>query len=164
MNADRDFSFRPMTSEDNVAIAGIIRRVMPEFGISGEGSAHADPEVDAMSEAYARPGHAYFVLESAGQVVGGAGVGPLAGGEPGICELRKMYFLPEARGQGQGRALLERCLQAARTLGYTHCYLETFHTMTAAQKLYARLGFERLPGPMGHTGHFKCSHHYLRPL
>jgi len=159
-----DFVLRPIQPQDDAAVAAIIRQVMPEFGISGEGSAHSDPEVSAMSQAYARPGHAYFVLESGGRVVGGAGVGPLTGGEPGTCELRKMYFLPEARGKGQGQALLERCLQAAKALGYAHCYLETFSSMTAAQKLYARLGFERLPGPLGNTGHFKCSHFYLRPL
>ena len=158
------FLLRPILPADDAAMAAVIRRVMPEFGITGEGSAHADPEVDALSQAYARPGHAYFVLERGGQVVGGAGVGPLQGGEAGTCELRKMYFLPEARGQGQGQALLTRCLEAARGLGYARCYLETFTGMDAAQRLYARLGFERLPAPQGNTGHFKCTHWYQRAL
>ena len=51
---------------------------------------------------------AYFVVELDGRVVGGAGIGPLAEGPAGTCELRKMYFLGEARGQGQGQRDDER--------------------------------------------------------
>ena len=40
-----------------------------------------------------------------GRVVGGGGIAPLAGGDPDVCELRKMYFLPSLRGLGAGMAL-----------------------------------------------------------
>ena len=96
-------------------------------------------------------------------VVGGGGVGALTG-EPGVCELRKMYFLPEVRGKGAGRRLLETCLAAARDLGYQNCYLETLTGMDAAQRLYESLGFTRLDGAMGATGHFGCDRWYARPL
>ncbi|MBK5296869.1 MAG: GNAT family N-acetyltransferase [Vicinamibacteria bacterium] len=48
---------------------------------------------------------------------------PWAGGEPQVCELRKMYLRPEARGRGLGRAMLARCLDLARQLGYRPMYL-----------------------------------------
>src|SRR5512146_3361310 len=95
-----DFIIRPITPQDNAAIAAIIRRVMPEFGADGPGFAIHDAEVDDMAAAYARPGCAYFVIERAGKVRGGGGIAPLDDPEPGICELRKMYFLPELRGLG----------------------------------------------------------------
>src|SRR5580692_6711855 len=106
-------------------MARVIRAVMPEYGARGPGFAINDPEVDAMCAAYPAPRAVYFVLEVNGEVVGGGGVGPLAGGEDGTCELRKMYFLPAARGLGAGRALLGRCIEEARARGYRRMYLET---------------------------------------
>lgn len=49
---------------------------------------------------YSQPGHAYWVVEYEGEVVGGGGIAPLAGSESDICELQKMYFLPAIRGKG----------------------------------------------------------------
>ncbi len=162
MNAE--WVIRPIEPRDDAAVASIIRAVMPEFGASGPGFAIHDPEVDRMSQSFTRPGHAYFVLERAGRVVGGGGIAPLTGGEPGVCELQKMYYLPEARGQGQGERLLRRCLDFAREAGYRLCYLETLTGMEQAQKLYQRLGFERIPQAMGSTGHFGCNRFYTLDL
>ena len=117
-------------------MAQVIRTVMPEFGACGPGFALNDPEVDHLSVAYAVPSAAYFVLERDGRVVGGGGIAPLAGGDPEVCELRKMYFLGEVRGHGQGRRMLQHCLETARRLGYRRCYLETLTGMDAAQHLY----------------------------
>lgn len=155
---------RPIAPGDDADVARIIRTVMPEFGASGAGFAITDPEVDHMSAAYARPGCAYFVVERDGRVLGGAGVAPLDGGPPGVCELRKMYFLPELRGTGAGRRLLTLCLDTARELGHRACYLETLTGMAAARHLYEQLGFRRLDAPMGATGHFGCDQWYLREL
>jgi putative acetyltransferase len=85
-------------------------------------------------------------------------------GESGICELRKMYFLPELRGHGAGTALIAHCLDAARELKYRQCYLETLTGMDAAQKLYEKHGFARIPAALGSTGHFGCNRFYLRQL
>ena len=158
------WNIRPIEAGDDAAMAGIIRAVMPEFGACGDGFAINDPEVDWMSRAYAQPRSAYFVLESGGVVVGGGGVAPLEGGDADTCELRKMYFLPEARGLGAGAAMMARCLEAARAAGFRRCYLETLAGMDAAMKLYERSGFRRIPGPMGATGHGGCNTFYLLAL
>jgi len=152
---------RPIEPRDDATMAAIIRTVMPEFGASGEGFAINDPEVDWMSRAYSEPRHAYFVLEREGKVLGGAGIAPLAGGDAGTCELRKMYFLPEARGLGAGAAMMSHCLDAAREAGFAQCYLETLCGMDAAMRLYERSGFRRIDGPMGATGHGGCDTFYL---
>lgn len=154
----------PITQADDAQVAAIIRAVMPEFGASGCGFAINDPEVDWMSRAYAGPRSAYFVLRRDGRVLGGGGVAPLEGGGADTCELRKMYFLPEARGLGAGAAMMERCLEAARTFGFRRCYLETLTGMDAAMRLYERSGFRRIDGPMGATGHGGCNTFYLRDL
>jgi GNAT superfamily N-acetyltransferase len=155
---------RPIEPRDDADVASIIRSVMTSFGASGPGFAIHDPEVGAMSAAYARPGAAYFVLENDRVVIGGAGIAPLEGGDAGTCELRKMYFLPEARGLGMGEKLLSLCLETARTQGYRRCYLETLTGMDAAQKLYAKMGFTRIAGPRGATGHTSCDRFFERGI
>ena len=158
------FHIRPIEPRDNTAMAAIIRSVMPEFGADGPGFAIHDAEVDTMYEAYAQPRSSYFVVERDGVVVGGGGVASLENAEPDVCELRKMYFLPQARGIGAGAAMMQRCLDAARTHGFRRCYLETLTGMDAAQALYARSGFTPLCAPMGGTGHFSCDRFFIRDL
>ena len=159
-----DDNIRPIRPEDSAAVASIIRTVMPEFGAVGPGFAITDPEVDDMYAAYARPRCAYFVVELANRVVGGGGIAPLEGGNPDTCELRKMYFLPEARGLGLGRGLLTRCLTAARAEGFRHMYLETLTTMAAARRLYESFGFQPRSAPLGATGHFGCNAWFVLEL
>jgi putative acetyltransferase len=89
---------------------------------------------------------------------------PLIGGDADTCELRKMYFLPEARGIGAGTAMMRRCLEAARDAGFTRCYLETLAGMDAAMRLYERSGFQRIDASMGATGHGGCNAFYLLDL
>ena len=142
---------------DDAAVATIIRTVMPEFGCVGAGYSIADPEVDHMSDAYAGARSDYFVVEdAAGQVVAGAGYGPLVGGPDDTCELRKMYALQCARGCGAGDALLRACLAGARRDGYRVMYLESVSAMTAAARLYRRHGFRDRAGALGATGHGNC--------
>ena len=158
-------TFRPIRPEDDAAVAAIIRHVMPEFGADGPGFAIHDPEVVHMSAAYSVPGAAYFVVAGDdGEVVGGAGIAALEGGEAGVCELRKMYFLPEARGKGVGEALLRHCLGVARNLGYRTCYLETLTGMDQAIRLYRKLGFKPLCAPLGRTGHGSCDQWFALEL
>lgn len=158
------FHIRPIKPSDNAAVAAIIRRVMPEFGAGGAGFAIHDAEVDNMHAAYSQPQCSYFVVDRAGVVIGGAGVAPLEGGEPDVCELRKMYFLPAARGIGAGQAMMQRCLDAARAHGFKRCYLETLTGMDGAQALYKRSGFNPRGSVMGGTGHHGCDRYFIRDL
>ena len=164
MSVQDDFRIRRIETRDDPAMAAVIRSVMTELGASGPGFAIHDPEVDGMSAAYGRPRHDYFVLVRGDVVVGGAGYGQLVGADESVCELRKMYYLPEVRGTGMGARMLEHVLAEARAAGYTTCYLETLRSMQAARKLYAKFGFEPIPGPMGNTGHFSCDAYYARAL
>jgi putative acetyltransferase len=160
----RDLVVRPITAADDPQVQALICTVMPEFGASGPGFALHDPEVNAMSAAYAPPAARYWVVEREGRVVGGGGFAPLAGGDAAVCELRKMYFLPELRGLGVGARLLRTALGGARQAGYRTCYLETLEHMSRARRLYEAFGFRRLSAPMGATGHFGCDAWYALEL
>ncbi len=147
---------RPIQKEDNQAIAQVIRQVLIEYNVPKVGTAYADPQLDSMFEAYSTPQSVYFVIENNGQIIGGAGVSHLENEADTICELQKMYFLPEARGIGLGTQMMEKCLQSARDFGYKKCYLETMPNMEDAQNLYQKVGFEYLCNPLGNTGHTSC--------
>jgi putative acetyltransferase len=160
----RGVEVRRIARRDNAAVARVIRTVMPEYGAVGPGFAIMDAEVDDMFAAYQGRRAAYFVAVHDGEVIGGGGIGPLAGGERGVCELRKMYLLQRARGLGVGRALLVQSLAFAAAAGYERCYLETLDNMHEARRLYERFGFERIPGPLGNTGHCGCNSFFIRRL
>lgn len=92
---------RRLTLQDNPAIARVIRQVSAEYGLTADkGYTVADPNLDELYQVYSQPGHAYWVVEYDGEVVGGGGIAPLTGSEADICELQKMYFLPAIRGKG----------------------------------------------------------------
>lgn len=150
------FTIREVAPGDNPGLGAVIREVLPGTGAPTEGTAFADPSLDAMYETYQAPGSRYWVVAGSGHVWGGGGIAPLAGGDPDTCELQKMYFKKEVRGLGFGKAILEKALVAAREMGYRYCYLETMPYMEAALSLYRRNGFEPLEGPMGCTGHTAC--------
>lgn len=160
------FKLRLILSKDNEQVAQIIRTVMTEFACVGEGYSILDPEVDNMAEAYSGDGSVFFVVENpeSGQVFGCGGIGPLAGGDGLTCELKKMYFLPELRGVGFGKKMVKTCLEKAKALGYRRCYLETVDRMVRANQLYKKMGFERIGGPMGATGHSSCDAWYMQEL
>lgn len=67
----------------------------------------------------------------------------LGEGEEG--EIRMLGVLAEARDRGVGEALVRACVARAKAQGSPRLVLCTEQEMRAAQRLYARLGFERVP-------------------
>jgi putative acetyltransferase len=62
-----------------------------------------------------------------------------------VGELKRMYVAQEVRGQGFGRALLDRLEAEARTLGLARLVLETGTRQLEALALYRRAGFTLIP-------------------
>ena len=147
---------REIQQKDNESIAKVIRDIFHELEAPKVGTAYADPILDTLYEVYQAPRSVYYVVELEGKVVGGCGVAPLENVEVSVCELQKMYFAPEIRGTGYAELIINQCLEFAKQQGFEICYLETLSFMTAAQKLYERMGFEHIDGPMGNTGHNSC--------
>jgi ribosomal protein S18 acetylase RimI-like enzyme len=57
------------------------------------------------------------------------------------CYLAELYVVPDRRGQGLGRALLEAAIELARRQGADHMDLGTAEDDVAARALYESLGF-----------------------
>lgn len=155
---------REILQKDNESIANVIRAIFHELDAPKVGTAYADPILDTLYEVYQAPRSVYYVVEHDGKVVGGCGVAPLENGADSVCELQKMYFAPEIRGTGYAEKIIEKCLEFAKTQSFEICYLETLSFMTTAQKLYKRIGFENICGPMGNTGHNSCEVWMTRKL
>lgn len=64
---------------------------------------------------------------------------------PGEAVIRMLVTAAAARGRGVGAALVQACLQRARGDGCLLVRLSSQEEMTAAHRLYARLGFVRTP-------------------
>ena len=153
---------REIQQKDNASIAKVIRDIFHELDAPKVGTAYADPILDTLYEVYQEPRSIYYVVELEGKIVGGCGVAPLEMLNPfqhdntKVCELQKMYFAPEIRRKGYAEKIIEKCLEFAKIQGFEICYLETLSFMKTAQKLYKRIGFENIDGPMGNTGHSSC--------
>lgn len=157
------YTIREIEPKDNRKIESVIRTCLIEFGAAHEGTAWADPDLGRFSEIYCTEGNRYWVAEDEdGRIVGGVGIGSLEGAE-GLCELQKMYCLPEARGTGLAHDLIRRALRYAADY-YTGCYLETLDNMIAAQRFYQKYGFVRIEHPPVNTGHFACDVKFLKDL
>lgn len=156
-------NIREIKHKDNAAVEDVIRRCLIEFGANHAGTAWADPDLGRFSEIYNSEGNKYWVAENEnGKVIAGVGIGRLAGTE-GVCELQKMYCLPEGRGTGVANKLMEEALEYASHY-YKRCYLETLENMKAAQRFYEKYGFVRIYEPIVKTEHFECDVRYIKEL
>ncbi|MDP2338455.1 MAG: GNAT family N-acetyltransferase [Bacteroidota bacterium] len=155
---------RAIQPADNHDLAVVVRNILAEFGANRPGTVYFDSTTDALYELFRKPRSAYFVAEADGKILGGGGIFPTEGLPESTCELVKMYLLPEARGIGLGRTLIERCLQMARENGYKQVYLETLDELHLALKIYAKFGFEYLLAPLGQSKHFGCGLWMLKKL
>jgi len=81
---------------------------------------------------------ALFLARLNGDAVAACGLKPF---KPGICELKRLYCQPSARGHGIGLKLGQATLTQARLLKYDDIYLDTDHGLIHANSIYETLGF-----------------------
>ncbi|WP_419805839.1 GNAT family N-acetyltransferase [Terriglobus sp.] len=100
------------------------------------------PELNGLATRY-RDSTACLLLAFAGeQIVGCAAVTQLKSPNDAV-EMKRLYVLPEARGRGAGRALIQACATWARERGARELLLDTLpDAMPEAVRLYRSLGFE----------------------
>lgn len=155
---------RTIQPSDNPDLAIIVRNTLAEFNAARPGTVYFDPTTDRLFELFQTPGSIYYVALQDDSILGGAGIFPSHGLPPDTCELVKMYLLPDSRGKGLGRLLIEKCLEFAQEAGYKKVYLETLPELKKAMYVYEKFGFKYLDGPMGNTGHFGCDVWMLKEL
>lgn len=139
----------------------VVRRARPEdLAAAGEVTVAAYAEFTAgpddhyvalLRDAARRDREAeLWVAERGGEVVGTVTLAPEGSawreiGEPGEGEFRMLAVAPAARRQGVGEALMQLVLDRFRELGAGAVVLSSLAEMTAAHRVYERLGFRRAP-------------------
>jgi putative acetyltransferase len=151
------YTIREIVPQDNTFIARIIRSSLEEFKANKKGTVYYDESTDHLSDLFKTPGSKYFVAANETKIYGGAGIFPTGGLPEGVSELVKMYLIPEARGLGIGKALINQCIKFAGSIGSHSVYIETLPELSIAVKVYEHLGFERLASPLGDSKHTGCS-------
>jgi putative acetyltransferase len=73
------------------------------------------------------------------------GCGALRELEPGVGEIKRMFVLPEARGLGAARGMLEVLERQGRALGYSAVRLGSGVRQPEALALYESSGYRRIP-------------------
>jgi len=81
---------------------------------------------------------ALYLAKIDGTPVAACGLKPF---KDDICELKRLYCRPSARGHGLGRELIELCLKDATNRQYGKIYLDTDHGLVHANSIYEALGF-----------------------
>jgi len=106
-----------------------------------EGEADIGPTREASM--FVEPDGIFLVIrDDDGRAVGCGGIARF---DDARGEVKRMYVVPDARGRGLGRRLLEDLEAEARRLGYGSVVLETGDRQQEAVGLYESSGFERIP-------------------
>jgi putative acetyltransferase len=128
----------PFDSPDVVALCTAQQAEMLELY---EGEADIGPTREASM--FVEPHGVFLVLRDAdGSAVACGGIARFDGARG---EVKRMYVVPEARGRGLGRRLLEELEAEAGRLGYASVVLETGDRQREAVGLYESSGYGRIP-------------------
>ena len=89
---------------------------------------------------YSRPSGDLLIGFDGKSVVGCVAVRKL---DDGVCEMKRLYVRPEARGTGLGRRLAQEIIKISQELDYALMRLDTLDRLAEAMQLYESLGFRR---------------------
>lgn len=98
-------------------------------------------ELATLPAPYAAPGGVLLLArDEAGRAVGCVGVREHS---ETVCEIKRLYVAPDARGAGLGRVLVRAAMDHARAMGYAEMVLVAIEGSTrVAQRVYGGFGFE----------------------
>lgn len=137
----KEYTILEATNTDQKAVQDIIFSTLEEYGLKPEEDG-IDSDLKDLEGNYTQKNGFFGIIKDKNQKT----VGTLAlydCGE-GIAEIRKMYFLPETRGQGLGKFVLQFLIDLAKEKGFSTIQLETANALKTAIALYQKFGFSEI--------------------
>lgn len=141
-------SIQPAVSPQDLEVAAALfreyARSLP-FALDYQGF---EEELSSLPGKYASPAGLILIAQHLGHPVGCIAMRPIApmpGDPEPVCEMKRMYVRPAARGLKLGRMLAESLLDHARHAGYALMKLDTESDFIPAVTLYKSLGFAECP-------------------
>ena len=132
------------TASELVQVKALFRAYF-QFLAQEDGLDLSDPgieeELETLPGQFAPPEGRLIMAVTSEQAMGCAALHRI---DEQVCELKRMFVLPQFRGQGVGKALAEKLIEDARAMGYEYMRLDTGNLWTAAIQLYESLGFQRM--------------------
>jgi len=142
-----DFTVRLATQEDLEAVGRITVSAYCDDGFIAPDDDYIEELADAARRS--REAEVWVAVDSAG-VLGSvtfceprSEFAELSRGNEG--EFRMLGVAAHSRRRGVAEALVVRCIERSRELGYDALVLCSMRQMTTAHRLYERLGFHRVP-------------------
>jgi putative acetyltransferase len=123
---------------DSDGIKIVVFGALKEYGLKPDPGS-TDEDLDSIESHYSENGGYFGVVEEHNCIVATIGLYRV---DDTTCELRKMYVLPDYRGKGLGKSLMEFALTKAKEMGFKRVVLETASPLKEAIGLYKRFGFQ----------------------
>lgn len=99
-----------------------------------------EEELAGLPGKYARPNGDLLIGLDGKKIIGCVAVRRL---QNNVCEMKRLYVKPEARGTGLGKQLALRIIEVAKELGFSVMRLDTLDWLKEALYLYEELGFQK---------------------
>ncbi len=132
-------NIRSATNLDSDGIKIVVFGALMEYGLRPD-PCSTDEDLDSIESHYSENGGYFGVVEEGDCIVATIGLYRV---DDATCELRKMYVLPDYRGKGLGKCLMEFALKKAKEMGFKRVVLETASPLKEAIGLYKRFGFQK---------------------
>ncbi len=138
---------RPARPDEYELVGDLTVEVYVHGGLVSPGSTYV-PELRKAADRAAKA--ELLAAEVKGEVVGAVAYAPPGSpyaelAAPDEAEFRMLAVLERARGKGAGRALVQACIDRAKDAGLSAIRLSTQPNMESAQRMYERMGFQRVP-------------------
>ena len=130
------FNIRKANRGEETEIMNLVKAVLSDYGLKTDPV--TDQDISDLEQDYFSKNGWFAVLENNNKIIGTYGIFRI---DDKVCELRKMYLLPNFHGKGLGKMLLNEAFKKAKELGYSEMILETNKVLDKAISLYRKNGF-----------------------
>ncbi|GAX35337.1 GNAT family N-acetyltransferase [Nodularia sp. NIES-3585] len=137
----QDFTIRNLQKSDYSIVIDIINSIRLEYGVIISKEYDQDMQnYIAVEKYYLETGGLFWVVEKDNKILGTAAFYPYKGVEKG-AEIKKIYLLPEVRGIGLGKFLLQQLELEIAARGFQTIWIKTVSLFNEAMSLYENSGY-----------------------